>query len=138
MKLLSRQIFITKTYDEVYQILSSSAYYFPHAKFFKESFSMHCAQRYKGGILSLIPIKGEIIQHDHLTEVRISTCADFGFYLGCLLILFGTFGLCWCISLRSGRWIPCVGTVLIGLLVSGQSIWEGTSLLDRLEHKLTR
>ena len=138
MKLLSRRMIIPKAYEGVYQILKSSAYHFPPAKFSEKTFSIHCAKRYKGGVISLIPVKGAIMQNSHLTEVLISIHADFGFYLGCLLILLGFLGIFLCIVIPSDRWIPCVGLVLMGLLVCGQSIWEGKALLDSFEHKLLR
>ena len=136
MTLLSRHVVVMKAYEEVYQIIQSSAYCLPKGIFSKESFSIYCAKRFNGGIVSLIPVKGTITQHSQSVEVMLSIPCYLHFYLGCFLSVFGIFGLLCCFTGYSSRWLPCVGSILFGILVIGQSLWEGRTLLDRLENKL--
>jgi len=136
MILLSKNVVVRKTREEVRRIVQSSAYYLPKGRFSEESFSMHCARRFNGGIISLIPVTGTITQHNQSVYVTLSINGGFGFYLGCCLFVLGVLGMLWCVITHSSRWIPSVGMILLGLLVSGQFIWEGKALLDRLENKL--
>ena len=136
MELLSRHVAVPKSYEEVCQIIQSSAYYLPKGNLCADSFSMHCAKRYKGAIISSIPVKGKIRKCNQFIEVTISTHADLGFYIGCFLCLVGIVGLIWCLLAVSTRWVPCVGAFALGTFVSSQSIWEGKDLLDKLERRL--
>lgn len=138
MKLILRRVAIHKSYEVVYKIIKSSAYCIPKGTFAEKDFSMCCAKRYNGGMISLIPVKGRITAHDDCTEVTLSVYAGFSFFLGCTLSLLGVVSLVLSLAYHSPRWISGVGLVLFGLLVSGWYMWEGREILDRLEHKLLR
>lgn len=136
MTLLSSRIVTSKSYEEAYQIIKSFAYHLPKGQFLKETFSLCSAKRFNRGIISLIPIKGEIIQNASTVEITVSICADLGFWLGGLLSLTGLIISLLCIIFHSARWIPGVGSILLGMLIIGQSFWEGKALIDRLDHML--
>lgn len=136
MVLFSRHVVVPKTYEAVYRIIQSSAYCLPKGIFSEESFSMHCARRFKGGIISLIPVTGTITRYNQSVYVTLSIHGGFGFYLGGCLFVLGVLGMLWCVITHASRWIPSVGIILLGILVSGQFVWVGKALLDRLENKL--
>lgn len=136
MKILSKKIMVYKSHDTVYQIIKSSAYKIPVGNGDKKALLIYCAKRFKGGIVSLIPVKISMEQQKDHIEVILSLHSHFGFYAGCFLCLMGIIGLCWCVISTSSRWIPCVGSILLGMLVGGQSIWEGIGCLDMLKRKL--
>lgn len=136
MRILSKKIIVYKSHDTVYQIIKSSAYKIPVGNCDKKDFLIYCAKRFKGGIVSLIPIKVTIAQQKDYVGVNLSIHSHFGFYVGCFLCLIGIIGLCWCVISTSSRWIPCVGSILLGMLIGGQSIWEGIDCLDMLKRKL--
>lgn len=138
MKILSRRVVVTKSYEEVSHILKSSAYFFPEIMISGTIFSMYCAKRYNGGHLSLTPVKGTIVRHNNQSKVIIEVHADFSFFLGILITVIGIVGLVWLLISQSSRLIPQIGLILIGILVCGHSWCEGVELLDRLEHKLLR
>lgn len=138
MKILRRQVIVPKSIEEVTQILKSSAYYFPKAIFKESVFSMHCAKRHNGGYLSLTHIRGNILEDEDSTMVILEVHANPYFFLGCAIIFLGIIGVFYCLVSYTNRWIPCLGMILLGLLVSGQPVWEGLELLDLLEHKLMR
>lgn len=136
MKLMSRVVIVPKSYETVYQIIQSSAYHIPKGIFREDSFSMHCAKRFNGGMISLFPVKGTIIKRNHSVEVTLSVCADFSFYLGVFLVLLGIAHSIGCIATLSPRWIVSIGMVVFGLAATAYSLLEEKELLDRLEHKL--
>lgn len=138
MKILTRQVIVSKTIQEANQILRSCAYYFPKAIFKESAFSMHCAKRHNGGYLSLTHIRGTVIECEDRTIVTLEIHANLYFFLGCLIILLGIITLIYCFVSSTNRWIPCLGMILLGLFVCGQRLWEGSELLDLIEHKLKR
>lgn len=136
MVLLSRQVNVQKSHKEIYQIIKTFPHYFSKEYGDKESFSMHCAIRYNGSLISLIKVTGKIRECSPFIIITISTHADLSFYIGCFLSLVGLLGILWCYLSFSLRWVPCLGALALGLFVSSQSIWKGKDLLDRLERKL--
>ena len=136
MKLLSRNICVQKTYDDAYQVITSCNYRLSKGHFERNSFAIDCPKRFNGGIISLIPVKGTISQHDHFLEVVLSIHANWSFYLGCMLCIIGAIGLFLHIFSGSYSWIPAVGSMMIGMLICGQVLWEGKNTLDMIERKL--
>lgn len=136
MKLFSKKVNTAKSCDDICQIIKSSAYYFPKGNVSRESFSICCAKRFKGGIISLFPVRGTIIQNQHEIEVTLSLHAGFSFFLGFFLSLIGVTGLFVYFIEISPRWIPSIGLILLGTVICAQFIWEGKALLDILEYKL--
>ena len=138
MKLLSRNIVVSKAFDAAYQIIRSSAYYFPAGVFEEENFSFYCPRRSFNGRISLFPMRGTITKQAQQVEITLSLQAGFLFYFDSILSFLGIIGLFWCLIAHSSRWIPFAGCILLGILTSAQYIWEGAELLDRIEHKLLR
>ena len=136
MKLLSRNICVQKTYDDAYQVITSCNYRLSKGHFERNSFAIDCPKRFNGGIISLIPVKGTISQHDHFLEVVLSIHANWSFYLGCILCVLGAIGALFSILSDFSRWIPAVGSMMIGMLICGQVLWEGKNTLDMIERKL--
>ena len=136
MKLLSRNICVQKTYDDAYQVITSCNYRLSKGNFEANRFVINCPKRSNSGILSLIPITGTISQHDHFLEVVLSIYANWSFYLGCLLCIIGAIGALFSILSDFSRWIPSVGSMMIGMLICGQVLWEGKNTLDMIERKL--
>ena len=136
MKLLSKRVIVPKSYDTVCHILKSSAYHFPKVNFNDEDFLMYYTKHFKGSIISRIPVRGSIAHHNGSVEITLSIDSGFGIYLSCFLCLIGIIGLFWCIISNSNRWIPCVGSILLGVLVGGQFLWEGKDCLEIIERKL--
>ncbi len=136
MYLIAKRLETTKTQQEVLEIIKSFAYFLPKAQFNNVNFVIYCAKRHKGGILSLIPIKGTVVQREERTEICLSLCAGLGFYLGVFLVVLGALVLLWCLFSHSTRWIPGVGAIILGIIVGGQFLGEGNELLDKIEQKL--
>lgn len=136
MRLFSRNVCVHKTYDETYQVIKSSNYRFSKGHFGKNCFAIHCPKRFNGGNISLFPIRGTILQCANSVEVVLSVHANVSFYVGCILCATGAIGSILHIVSGSPRWLPWVGGMLIGMLISGQVLWEGKSTLDILERKL--
>lgn len=136
MRIVTKRIETAKTLLEVSEIIKSFAYVVPKGRFEDNNFVIYCARRYKGGILSLIPIRATIIQQEKKTEICLFLPAGFGFYLGGILIMLGILILLGCLISHSPRWIPGVGAIIIGITVGGQFLREGNALLNRMEHKL--
>jgi len=140
MVILSRKIGVYKSREQVCSILQSCAYSFPKAIFCENSFSMYCSKR--TGILSkpitLISVRGKIVQQENPVEVSLSIVAGWEFYLGCIIVLTGVVGLTECLILRSLRWIPEIGLIQLGLIIIGKVIWEGKSVLDRIISSLSK
>lgn len=136
MKLFSKSLAINKKYDDVVKVIKSSAYCGSHTIFTGSHFAIHCARHYKGGIISSIPIKGTITQDVDTVSIILSLHSGFGFYLGSLLLLLGAVGLVYCSIFQESKWIPGLGSVLLGLLICGQYLWEGSAVLDKIEHQL--
>ena len=138
MIILKRQVIATKSVDDVGRVLMSCAYHFPKAIFKASSFSMHCAKRHNGGYLSLIKITGNVLTNEETTKVILEVHANLYFFIGCLIAVLGISGLLYCFFSSTDRWIPFLGMCFLGLLVGGQSLWEGSEILDHIEHKLMR
>lgn len=136
MQLLSRNVCVHKTYDETYQVIKSSNYRFSKGHFGKNSFTIHYPKRFNGGTISLLPITGTIVQCDNSVEVVLSIHANMSFYVGWILCIIGAIDSIVHIASGSPRWFPGVGSVLIGMLISGQVLWEGKNTLDMIERKL--
>lgn len=136
MTILSRKVTVSKSYEEVYDIIKSSAYCFPKGHFSAYTFSMHCAKRYNRGVISVIPVNGKIIKKPKQIDVHFAIQVDFGMLLGCVLFAFGIVCLLLCAILHFSRWIPCVGASVLGMIMIGHSLWEGKKLLDRLEQRI--
>jgi len=136
MQLLSRNVCVHKTYEETYQVIKSSNYRFSKGHFGKNSFTIHYPKRFNGGTISLLPITGTIVQCDNSVEVVLSIHANISFYVGCILCIIGAIDSIVHIASGSPRWFPGVGSVLIGMLISGQVLWEGKNTLDMIERKL--
>lgn len=138
MTILTRQVIIPKPIEEAILILKSCAYHFPKATFQEHAFSMHCAKRRNGGYLSLTRITGTVSEHEGSTMITLEVRANLYYLLGFMIILLGVAGLIYCLVSHTDRWIPCLGTILLGLLVGGYSFGTGSELLDLIEHKLIR
>ena len=138
MKILTRHVVVTKTAEEVSQILKSSAYYVPKPKFEQSCFSMHCAKRHHNGGKSLILVKGTVSEFEDKVRVKLEIHADLVFYYGIAMLLLGIIGIIYGIIAYSGNWLVGFGIVLIGLLLCAQPMSRGSELLDLLEHILTR
>lgn len=136
MRILSRRVLVQKSLDEVQRILRSSAYRFSKPVFSGHSFSMYCAKRYNGGIISLIPIKGTVVHGAQMLEVKLTVCAGLSFWIGGITTVLAIVGMFWCILLGSSRWVAYMGMLLFGFFILGQNFWEGSAILDRVEHKL--
>lgn len=138
MIILKRQVVTEKTAEEVMRILKSSAYYFPEGVFEKSSFSMHCSKHRNGSLIPLIPVSGTVLECEGVTEVLINIHANLNIFLGAVAVSASIIGGICCLLSHTNRWFPCLGAVLLGLLFIGQALWEGSELLDLLEHKVTR
>ena len=138
MIILKRKLTVSKSCEEAIQILKSCAYYFPTAIFAKFKFSIYCARRHNGGYLSLTNIRGAIIEDGDRTTIEFEVQADIYFFLGIMITVLGIIGFIYCIACCINRWIPCIGMVLFGILLSLRSRWKGSEILDMIEHKLVR
>lgn len=138
MKILTRHVLTSKSIDEVTQILRSSVYFGSKAKIDKSAFSMYCARRHTGRCLWLIPVRGNIEEREDKVEVTLEIHADINGFVGGVIVLLGVIELICGLVFFPNRWIPYLGTILLGLIVAGESFWKGFQLLDLLEHKLTR
>lgn len=138
MKILARHLMVSKSVDEVTGILKSSAYYLPKAIFENTEFSMYRAKRRNGGYLSLTRISGSMLENEDGTMVSLEIHANLNFYIGCIIIILGIMGVIYCIVSNVNRWIPYLGMIILGVLISGQTLWESVEMLDLLQHKLMR
>lgn len=138
MKILARHLIVSKSVGEISEILRSSAYYLPKAIFEKNAFSMYRAKRRNGGYLSLTKISGSMLEQEDGTMVSLEIHANLNFYIGCIIIILGIMGLIYCAVSIASRWIPYLGMIILGVLISGQSLWESVEMLDLLQHKLMR
>jgi len=136
MTLLSRRVVTSKSYDAVSRIIKGCAYRFSKSRFSEDGFSMHCAKRYNGGVISTIPVKGSIEQRGNVVQVTLMIQANIGFCLCCLILLLGIIDLLICLFACSPNWISGVGIILFGIFLCGQYVWEGKDILDRLEHRI--
>lgn len=138
MKILTRQVLIQTPIEETLQTIHSCAYFYPKAKFAKNTFSIYCARRHNGGYLYLTNIRGNILESNDRTTINLEVHANLYFFIGCTFTFIGI--LCLFLHLISyiDRWIPFLGMILLGLLISGQALWTGFELLDLIEHKVTR
>ena len=137
MKLYSRNILISKPYGDVCNIIQSSKYRLSKGRFTAETFSIYCAKRFNGGILSLFPIKGTLTPHDGLIAVTLELHANFIFFIGCAISFLGILHLIQCLIWHFARWIPGVGMVVLGLLLVTRYLFEGIEFVHRLQHKLS-
>ena len=138
MKMLTRQVIVSKTAEEVISILKSCAYYLPKAIFDESQFTMHCAKRHNGGRLFLTKIKGNISERENKTKVTLEIHADICFFLGAAIALGGLLGLLYSLVFCTEEWLVYIGLILFGLIVGAQLFWRGSEQLDLIEHKLTR
>ena len=138
MKILERQMRVSKTREETIRILKSCAYYFPKAIFEKSAFTIYCAKRHNGGYLSLTNIRGVVTEDEDSTVIELAVYADLYYFLGFIIAFLGIMGMFYCLVSCTNRWIPCIGMTLLGFLVSLRSLWIGSELLDIIEHKLIR
>ena len=136
MRLFTRSIPIFKTADEVYRTIKSCQYHATKGRWEKDCFTIYCAKRFKGSVISLIPVKGTISTKNSNIVVVLSIYANLGFYIGCLLFVTGAIGLLSHVIAGSPRWIPGLGSIVIGMLISGQVLWEAKNTLDMIERKL--
>ena len=138
MKILSKRVISSKPIKEVLCILNKSACPYTKAIFKRDSFSMHCAKRRSWWYLASVPIKGFIEEHEKHVVVALEIHTNFSFWVGVIIALLGLIGECLFFFFESSRWIPYVGMIILGLIVSLQTFWDGAELLDLLEFKLIR
>ena len=138
MKLLKRQVVVSKNAGEVIQILKTCAYAVPQAVFGETDFSMYCPRRRNGGSLYLTHISGTVAQEDGSTTVLLEAHANPHFFLGLLLAIVGAVGLFSALVSHTGTWPPYLGMVLLGLLFIGHALWTGMELLNLIFYKLER
>lgn len=138
MKLLSRKLVVPKPEDEALRILRSTANRYSKSEFAEGKFSFFYKKRYFGTQYIQIPIKGAHTSGDDATVVKIETHADFGFYVGCILVLVGVFGVFLSLASGSDRWIAELISSVIGFLLMLQTYWECRSYMEMLETKLLR
>lgn len=138
MRILKRDVLTSKSVAEVKVILMSSAYSREKAKFEENSFSIQCAKRHNGRYLWLVPVKGCVDECNGKTRIAIEIHADINWFIGGVIALSGLVGLLFSLAFSTNRWIPQLGTILLGLIIAGETWWKGFEVLDLLEHKLTR
>ena len=138
MKILKRQVVVSKSAEEIMQILKSCAYRYSKSTFEETEFSMCCPQRYNGGIPALTRIKGHLTENGGNTTVILEVHADFLFYFGLLFVFSGLLKLIYSLATCTGSWIFCLVAILLGLVFSSVPAWAGVEHLDIIEHKLTR
>ena len=137
MKLLARTFSVSKSPSEIFNCIKSFAYCPQKATFGKNSFSVYCAKRRCSGYFRLYRLSGTFSEENDQVIVSLEIHAETLFFIGYGFIIFGILGLICCLITGSDRWIPCLGSIVIGGLVDGWSVCEAIEVLDLAEHQLT-
>ena len=138
MKVITRRVVVSKSAEEIIQILKSCAYRYSKSKFEKTAFVIRCPKRYNGRFPVLTKIKGHISENEVNTTVILAVHVGFLFYFGLVFIFSGLLGLIYSLVASTGSWVFGLAGILFGVVFSGVPICDGIEHLDIIEHKLTR
>ena len=141
MKLLSRNVTVHKSCDEIREILRTCA----HREQFEYSdgtFCVLCAKRNERGRFFIATVKGTVSQTADGAEVKLKLHGNVGVYLGAAfvlcglakLLIFGIMSLLNIVQFEYGGLFD----ILFGIIVGGFIALREVELLDLVEHKLTR
>lgn len=136
MIMLTKQISVNKSVDEVKRIISSCSCFFPKPVFSEDSFTVYLAKRYNGGTISHIRLSGTVHHNHHFTEVTLDIHWNISFIFGIAACLLGILELIYCLILQLAGWIAVAGCILFGVFLCAYSRWEASILLDRVIRKL--
>ena len=138
MIIISRCVTVSKTIEEVNEILRGSAYPLIKPSFYQNYFSIRVVRKYPGRGFRIIPIKGSIVASKDYIKVIMEIHVESTVVIGAILVLLGLVGLLWCYVCSSERWLPFVGSAIIGIIIILEFIWDTKDVLDQLENKLQR
>ena len=138
MKVLTRQVIVSKPTEEIMQILKSCAHHSSKSFFGENVFAMRCPKRYPGRLTSLTKVTGNISRGEDSATVILEVHAGLCFYIGLVFIFWGFLELNYRLVACSGSWIFCLAEMLFGLVFIGVPVCDAIEHLDIIEHKLTR
>ena len=136
MKIRTRKVTTSKSVEEAMKMIESAAYYWPEGKFEQHSFSFYCARRHGGRSMMLIPVRGTMFEKDGKLTVVLEIHADFKFYVGSIITLWGLLSTFYMAIMQTSKWHMYFIVALFGGIVSGSSLLAASEILDRLEFKL--